>query len=73
MTALLVCEKGNLDGLLTVEKEDTRVVPSKLYLRAGEQHPRGTLLKTLMIKSANDVACSLARDNAGSVRLSSKE
>jgi serine-type D-Ala-D-Ala carboxypeptidase (penicillin-binding protein 5/6) len=67
MTALLVCETGDLDGLLTVDVADTRVVPSKLYLKAGEQHPRGILLKTLMIKSANDVACCLARDNAGSI------
>ena len=68
MTALLVCEHGGLNNLLTVEKGDLRVVPSKLYLRAGEQHPRHVLLKTLMIKSANDVACCLARDNAGSVQ-----
>lgn len=67
LTALLIAEKGDLEGTLTVDKEDTRVVPSKLYLRAGEEHPRGVLLKTLMIKSANDVACCLARDNAGSV------
>ena len=67
LTALLICERGGLDNLLTVAKEDTRVVPSKLYLKTGEQHARGTLLKTLMIKSANDVACCLARDNAGSV------
>ncbi|MDA0811229.1 MAG: D-alanyl-D-alanine carboxypeptidase [Verrucomicrobia bacterium] len=67
MTALLVCEAGDLDGLLTVDVADTRVVPSKLYLKAGEQHPRGVMLRSLMIKSANDVACCLARDNAGSV------
>ncbi|MEZ5328009.1 MAG: D-alanyl-D-alanine carboxypeptidase family protein [Verrucomicrobiales bacterium] len=67
MTALLVCEKGDLESPLTVDIADTRVVPSKLYLKAGEQHPRGILLKTLMIKSANDVACCLARDNAGSL------
>lgn len=67
MTALLVCEAGDLDGLLAVDAADTRVVPSKLYLKAGEQHSRSILLKTLMIKSANDVACCLARDNAGSI------
>lgn len=67
MTALLVCENGGLDELLTVAREDTQVVPSKLYLSSGEKHPRGALLKALMIRSANDVACCLARDNAGSV------
>ena len=67
MTALLVCEKGNLDGDLIVDRKDTQVVPSKLYLRTGEKHTRRTLLTTLMVRSANDVACSLARDNAGSV------
>jgi D-alanyl-D-alanine carboxypeptidase (penicillin-binding protein 5/6) len=67
LTALVVCEAGNLDAPLTVLKEDTQVVPSKLYLRAGEKHPRITLLTTLLVKSANDVARCLARDNAGSV------
>jgi D-alanyl-D-alanine carboxypeptidase (penicillin-binding protein 5/6) len=67
LTALLVIEAGDLDRLVTVAPEDTRVEPSSLELRAGEQYTRRQMLYGLMLKSANDVAMALARDNAGSV------
>ena len=67
LTALLVIEAGDLDKLVTVELADTKVEPSALYLKPGEQFPRRHLLYALLLKSANDVAMCLARDNAGSV------
>jgi len=67
LTALLVIEAGDLDQVITVAPEDTRVEPSSLDLRAGEQYTRRQMLYGLMLKSANDVAMALARDNAGSV------
>ena len=36
-------------------------------LKPGEQYTRRQLLFGLLLKSANDVAHSLARDNAGSI------
>jgi len=66
LTALLVIEAGNLDKPVTIDLSDTRVEPTKLDLQPGEQYTRRQLLYGLMLKSANDVAMALARDNAGS-------
>ena len=41
--------------------------PTKLYVKTGERYTRQQLLTALLIKSPNDVARALARDNAGSV------
>lgn len=67
LTALLVVERGGLDEPLTVTAEDTRVVPSKLWIQAGQTYTRGQLLEALLIKSANDAAMALARDHSGSI------
>jgi len=67
LTALLVTEKGDLDGLLTVEQPDTVCAPVRFGLKAGDQYSRRQLLTTLMVKSSNDIAQALARDNAGSL------
>src|SRR6202047_3601828 len=67
LTALIVIESGDLDHLVTVDLADTKVEPSNLELKPGEQYTRRQLLYGLLLKSANDVAMALARDNAGSV------
>ena len=67
LTALIVIEAGNLDQMVTVAPEDTRVEPSSLDLKPGQQFTRRQLLFGMLLKSANDVAMCLARDNAGSV------
>ncbi|GAT33724.1 D-alanyl-D-alanine carboxypeptidase [Terrimicrobium sacchariphilum] len=67
LTALIVAESGNLSDLVTVTRSDTFADPTKLYLKPGEVYPRSQLLTALLVKSANDVARILARDNAGSV------
>ena len=67
LTALIVIEAGNLDQLVTVAPEDTKVEPSSLDLKPGQQFARRQLLFGMLLKSANDVAMCLARDNAGSV------
>ncbi len=67
LTALLVLEAGNLDQVVTVQVEDTKVEPSALEIKPGETYTRQELLYALLLKSANDVAMCLARDNAGSV------
>jgi D-alanyl-D-alanine carboxypeptidase (penicillin-binding protein 5/6) len=66
MTALLVMEAGNLDKVVTIQAVDGNVVPTKLYLKPGEQYTRRELLKVIMVKSANDASMALARDIAGS-------
>lgn len=67
LTALLVIEAGNLDGEVVVDLIDTKVEPSALYIKPGERYTRREMLYGLLLKSANDVAMALARDNAGSV------
>jgi D-alanyl-D-alanine carboxypeptidase (penicillin-binding protein 5/6) len=67
LTALLVAEAGNLDKKIIITQSDTLAEPTKLYLKPGESYVRRDLLTVLMVKSANDVARALARDNAGSV------
>jgi serine-type D-Ala-D-Ala carboxypeptidase (penicillin-binding protein 5/6) len=67
LTALIVIESGDLDRLVTVELADTKVEPTSLGLKPGEQYARRQMLYGLLLKSANDVAMALARDNAGSV------
>ncbi len=67
MTALLVAEAGGLDGTMRIEASDTWAEPSKLDIKAGETYRRGDLLRVLLVKSMNDVARALARDNGGSI------
>lgn len=67
LTALVIAESGNLDARVTVEPVDTFAEPSKLYLKAGQVYERRQLLEILLVKSMNDVARCLARDNAGSL------
>jgi len=67
MTALIVCETGNLEKRIVIEPSDTRVEPSILGFKAGESDTRADLVKWLLVKSGNDTAIALARDNAGSV------
>jgi serine-type D-Ala-D-Ala carboxypeptidase (penicillin-binding protein 5/6) len=67
LTALIVIEQGDLEKKVVIQPEDTKVEPSALYVKPGEEYVRKDLLFALLLKSANDVALTLARDNAGSV------
>jgi D-alanyl-D-alanine carboxypeptidase (penicillin-binding protein 5/6) len=67
LTALIIAEEGDLDGKVDVEAVDGMCEPSKLGLKAGETYKRYDLLRILLVKSMNDVARCLARDNAGSI------
>lgn len=66
ITALCVLDAGNLEKPVTIAPSDSHCEPTKLGLRPGEVYTRGELLQVLMIKSANDVARTLARDVGGS-------
>jgi serine-type D-Ala-D-Ala carboxypeptidase (penicillin-binding protein 5/6) len=67
LTALLVAESGNLDRQVTVAQVDTLAEPVKLNIKPGDIYQRIDLLRALLVKSPNDVARCLARDNAGSI------
>lgn len=66
MTALCVWDKGNVQKRFTIAKSDTWVEPTKLGILPGQVYTRRVLLGALLVKSGNDVARALARDNAGS-------
>jgi len=66
LTALIVMRAGPISDQVVIERSDTLVEPSKLYLKTGENYTRAELLKALIVKSGNDVALALARDVAGS-------
>jgi len=67
LTALIVAEHGFLDQPVTVQTVDTMAEPVKLNIKPGDTYQRIDLLRALLVKSPNDVARCLARDNAGSV------
>jgi D-alanyl-D-alanine carboxypeptidase (penicillin-binding protein 5/6) len=67
LTALIVTESGFLDRQVTVQPTDTFAEPVKLNIKAGDTYQRIDLLRALLVKSPNDVARCLARDNAGSI------
>ena len=69
LTALIVAEDGFLDQPVVVKTVDTQAEPVRLNIKAGETYQRIELLRALLVKSPNDVARCLARDNAGSIEL----
>ncbi|MEI6280001.1 MAG: serine hydrolase, partial [Verrucomicrobiae bacterium] len=67
LTALIVADSGDLSDMVTIKEIDEDVEPTKLGARPGQQYSRSQLLHALLIKSCNDIARALARDNAGSI------
>ncbi|MEI6535209.1 MAG: D-alanyl-D-alanine carboxypeptidase family protein [Verrucomicrobiaceae bacterium] len=67
LTALVVMDDGNLDKPVRITSSDVAVEPSKLGVRPGDVYSRRELIAAFLVKSANDVANALARDNAGSI------
>ncbi len=67
MTALLVCQAGSLDTELVVPKEVYDVEPTVVGVKPGEVYTRREILTGLLVRSGNDLAATLAIDNAGSV------
>ena len=67
LTGLIVAESSYLDRPVTVQQVDTLAEPVKLNIKPGDTYQRLDLLRALLVKSPNDVARCLARDNAGSI------
>src|SRR5205085_12225694 len=67
LTALIIAETGYLDRPVRVEQVDTFAEPVRLNIRPGDMYQRIDLLRALVVKSPNDVARGLARDNTGSL------
>lgn len=69
LTALIIAEEGYLDRRVTVRTVDTLAEPVRLNIKPGDTYQRIDLLRALLVKSPNDVARCLARDNAGNIEL----
>jgi serine-type D-Ala-D-Ala carboxypeptidase (penicillin-binding protein 5/6) len=67
LTALIIAESGELSAPVTIDRSDMFAAPTKLYLKTGDVYTRQQLLTALLIKSPNDAARALARDNAGGI------
>ena len=67
LTALIIAESGDLSAPVVIENTDMLAAPTKLYVKTGERYTRQQLLTALLVKSPNDVARALARDNAGTL------
>lgn len=67
VTALVVTRTANIDRAVVVQPSDVRVEPTKLGLVPGERISRRSLTNAMLVKSGNDGANALARDNAGSI------
>lgn len=67
VTALVVCHDGDLDRLVEVPREVYEVEPTVVGVKPGEKYTRRQLLTSLLVKSGNDIAATLAIDNAGSI------
>lgn len=67
VTALVVLDRGDLDGRFTIAPQDTRVEPAKLGVRPGQVYTRRNILNAMLVKSENDCAAALARDHSGSI------
>lgn len=72
LTSLVIVDNGNLDHIVTIEPFDEHTEPTMLNLKPGDRYTREQLLTALLVKSPNDVARALARDEAGSLENFSK-
>lgn len=66
LTALLVYERVGLRGSFRIAEADTRVEPSHVPLRPGEDVTVRDMVQSLLIGSDNDTAMALARHIGGS-------
>ncbi len=66
MTALLTLENCDLDEVVTIDYDLGYIDGSGIYIKQGESFTVETLLRALLIKSANDAAVVLANHISGS-------
>lgn len=66
LTALVLLEGGNLERTVTVSASDTYVEPTKMGISTGERYRKRDLLEAMIVRSSNDIAKCLARNESGS-------
>lgn len=59
--------RASLDQLLTVSEDSASLPPSKMAFKPGTQVRLDNALKIIMVKSANDIAATIAENLGGSI------
>ncbi len=67
MTSLVSIEYGDLNKVITADKDILKANGSSIYLEVGEQLKLEDLLYGLMLRSGNDSAVTIAKGVAGSL------
>ena len=67
MTALIACESGQLDDVVTIGDEINKSYGSGIYIQVGEKISLRDLVYGLMLRSGNDAAFAIAKYVGGSV------
>ncbi|NNE93702.1 MAG: D-alanyl-D-alanine carboxypeptidase [Verrucomicrobiales bacterium] len=67
LLGLMMVESGNLGRTITVQKSDTWAEPTIMGIKPGQTYRKDELLKAVLVRSSNDIARCLARDQFGSV------
>ncbi|MBP3949538.1 D-alanyl-D-alanine carboxypeptidase [Bacillus sp. YZJH907-2] len=73
VTAIVAIEQANLDDIVTVTKEATEVIGTRVYLLENEQVSLLKLIQGLLINSGNDAGTAIAIHLAGSEEEFAKE
>lgn len=73
VTAIVAIEQANLDDIVTVTKEATEVIGTRVYLLENEQVSLLKLVQGLLINSGNDAGTAIAIHLAGSEKEFAKE
>ena len=67
MTAILACESGKLDDVVTINDSVLAAYGSGIYIKIGEEITLRNLVYGLMLRSGNDAALAIADYVGGSV------
>ncbi len=67
MTAILACESGNLDDIVTIGDEINKSYGSGIYIKVGEELTLRDLVYGLMLRSGNDAAFAIAKYVGGNI------
>ncbi len=67
LLGIIIAENGNLSKPVTIAAPDTWAEPTIMGIKPGEVYTRNELLRTVLVRSSNDIARALARDHSGSV------
>ncbi|MEO6847543.1 MAG: D-alanyl-D-alanine carboxypeptidase family protein [Chthoniobacterales bacterium] len=72
LTALIV-SRDSMEQAVVIDRDDTSVEPTKLFMKPGSTYSRRQLLTAMLVHSCNDAAHALARSHSGSISVFADE